>query len=137
MQMNKKLVFISLPLSGRKEEDILEDIRKAKKAYLTINNEDICDIAFINNHERGKTAVEYERFLASEEGCNWVEPMRMSVWYLGIAMQNLADCDAAIFYGDWKNARGCRIERMVCQEYDIPVIELHSAPGRVYIDIDI
>jgi len=45
------------------------------------------------------------------------------VWYLGRSIQFLAQADIAYFGGDWKNARGCKIEYEVANAYDIKIIE--------------
>lgn len=45
------------------------------------------------------------------------------MWYLGKSIQLLSQVDIAFFGGDWRNARGCRIEYEVAKEYGIKVIE--------------
>lgn len=45
------------------------------------------------------------------------------VFYLGKSLQFLAHADIAYFGGDWKNARGCKIEYQVAKEYGIKIIE--------------
>ncbi|MDU4882985.1 hypothetical protein [uncultured Clostridium sp.] len=45
------------------------------------------------------------------------------MWYLGKSIQLLSQADIAYFGGDWRNARGCRIEHEVAKEYGIDRIE--------------
>ena len=45
------------------------------------------------------------------------------VWYLGKSIQLLSQADIAYFGGDWRNARGCRIEHEVADKYGIKIIE--------------
>ena len=45
------------------------------------------------------------------------------VWYLGKSIQLLAQADIVYFGGDWKNARGCKIEYLVSEKYGIKIIE--------------
>lgn len=45
------------------------------------------------------------------------------VWYLGKSIQFLSQADIAYFGGDWRNARGCKIEHEVAVEYGIDRIE--------------
>jgi Asp-tRNA(Asn)/Glu-tRNA(Gln) amidotransferase A subunit family amidase len=41
--------------------------------------------------------------------------------YLAKAIEAIADVDLVYFIGDWRNARGCRIEFEVCIHYGIKV----------------
>ncbi len=125
---SKRKVFISLPMSGRKEEEIREDILTAEEWYLDATGTTRDEVWFFNNLDGGKTAVDFERDLAEEHDANWIAPKKekMGLWYLGIAMNNLAYCDEAIFWGDWKNARGCRMEHEACLEYGIKTIPIYK-----------
>jgi hypothetical protein len=44
-----------------------------------------------------------------------------SLVYLGNDIKMLSKADAAFFYENWKDARGCRVEHLVCEEYNIPI----------------
>ena len=44
------------------------------------------------------------------------------VWYLGKSIQFLSQADIAYFGGDWRNARGCKIEYEIAIAYGINVI---------------
>lgn len=45
------------------------------------------------------------------------------VWYLGKSIQFLSQADVAYFGGDWRNARGCKIEHEVADKYGIKIVE--------------
>ena len=45
------------------------------------------------------------------------------VFYLGKSIQFLSQADIAYFGGDWRNARGCKIEHEVAKQYGIEIIE--------------
>ena len=45
------------------------------------------------------------------------------VWYLGKSIQLLSQADVAYFGGDWRNARGCKIEHEIAKEYGIDILE--------------
>lgn len=46
------------------------------------------------------------------------------IFYLGRTIQNfLSDVDAVYFCTGWKKAKGCRIERDICEEYNIPILD--------------
>ena len=44
------------------------------------------------------------------------------VWYLGKSIQFLSQADIVYFGGDWRNARGCKIEYEIASAYGINVI---------------
>ena len=45
------------------------------------------------------------------------------VFYLGKSIQFLSQADIAYFGGDWRNARGCKIEHEIAKQYGIEIIE--------------
>ena len=46
------------------------------------------------------------------------------IFYLGRTIQNfLSDVDAVYFCTGWESAKGCRIERHICEEYGIPILD--------------
>lgn len=106
-----KVVFISLPMSGRKDEDILKDLGEIRKAYLDKKPEKEL-VAFCHNLNPDIRA-EDNGAMEGKEG----------VWYLGRALEMISKCDVVCFCGDWRNARGCQIEYEVCRKYNIPYME--------------
>ena len=47
-----------------------------------------------------------------------------NVFYLGrTIMQAICNVDAVYFVKGWNNARGCRIERKICEEYGIKILD--------------
>lgn len=51
-------------------------------------------------------------------------PDKKPLHYLAKSIEYLANADVAIFIGDWKNYRGCKIEHECAVEYGIDRIEL-------------
>ena len=46
------------------------------------------------------------------------------IFYLGRTIQNfLSDVDAVYFCTGWERAKGCRIERHICEEYGILILD--------------
>lgn len=100
-----KKLFISQPMRGLSEEEILltrEDIKKRAEEVL---NE---PIDFIDSY-----LEDYPGEINKH----------IPVWYLGKSIQLLSEADVAYFGGDWENARGCKIEHEIAIQYGIPVIE--------------
>lgn len=100
-----KKLFISQPMRGLTNEEILkvrEEIRtKAEKVI-----EEPVEIidSFIKDYPREVNKS-------------------IPVWYLGKSIQFLSEADVAYFGGDWRNARGCKIEHEIAVQYDIDIIE--------------
>ena len=100
-----KKLFISQPMRGLKDEEILkarEEIRKKAEK------------------EIGEPVELIDSFIKEYPGeINKSVP----VYYLGKSIQLLSQADIAYFGGDWRNARGCLIEHEVATQYGIKIIE--------------
>ena len=98
-----KKIFISLPMSDRSEVDVLEEIKFISDKFK--ENYEIID----SYHQ--------------EEDPNGVDRYS-GVWYLGNSIKLMRTADIVVFSKNWATARGCIIEHMVCERYDIPFIEM-------------
>ena len=95
-------VFISQPMNGRTEEEILNERNKAIE-FLKDNNRniEILDSYFEDyNPQTGSIPLKY----------------------LSKSIEILADADILLCIGDWENARGCRIEHECAKQYGIKII---------------
>ena len=100
-----KKLFISQPMRGLTDEEILKVREEIKnRAEKTIGE----PIELLNSF-----FAEYPRDIN----------ISVPVWYLGKSIQFLSQADIAYFGGDWRNARGCKIEHEVAKEYGIDRIE--------------
>ena len=99
-----KKLFISQPMRGLTVEEILKAREEIKnKAEKTIGEQ----LELINS------------FIEDYPGeINKSTP----VWYLGKSIQFLSQADIAYFGGNWRNARGCKIEYEIANAYGIKVI---------------
>jgi hypothetical protein len=95
-------VFISLPMGGRTQSEVMRDIDRLKHSVSTYYP----DAEFLHG------------FMA-EEGANPLE-------FLGEAIKILSQADAVVFSPGYYAARGCRIEHRCCEYYGIPVIDLST-----------
>ena len=55
------------------------------------------------------------------------DPNLSGVWYLGKSISALAEADLVVFDSNWRFARGCIIEHMVCAMYNIPYVDMSVA----------
>jgi hypothetical protein len=44
------------------------------------------------------------------------------LWFLGKSFEVLSKADIAYFIGEWRQYRGCKMEKMACDEYGIETI---------------
>lgn len=96
-----KKLFISQPMEGKTDEEILAVREKAIASAKDKVDEDVEVIdSFIQNAPHD------------------AKPL----WLLGKALELLATADIAYFAKGWEEARGCRIENRCALDYEIPMV---------------
>ena len=99
-----KKLFISQPMKGLTDEEILKAREEIKtRAEQAIGEQVELIDSFVEDYPR-----EINKSIP--------------VWYLGKSIQFLSQADIAYFSGDWRNARGCKIEYEVANAYGIKTI---------------
>lgn len=106
-----KKVFISQPMHGMEESDILQIRQDIINAV-----EKTWDDVYI-----------LDSFLT---GAKDVNPLVC----LGHAITILSKADVAVFAPRWSHSRGCRVEHEICEEYDIPCYHLIKTKEGYKID---
>lgn len=101
-----KKLFISQPMRGKSDADILAERQKAIKSA---------------EAKIGEAVEVIDSFF--QEAPVDAKPL----WFLGKSLELLADADIAYFAKGWQEARGCKIENTSAIEYGIPVIEDYTA----------
>lgn len=100
-----KKIFISQPMRGLTDEEILKAREEIRKNAEKVIKEPIELIdSFIEDYPK-----EINKHIP--------------VFYLGKSIQFLSQADVAYFGGDWRNARGCKIEHEIAKQYGIEIIE--------------
>ena len=97
-----KKLYISQPMKGKTDEDILATRTKA--------------IESAEKHLGEKVEVIDSFFQGAPADAK-------PLWFLGEAIKLLSTADVAYFAEGWQEARGCRIENACAIEYGIDVIE--------------
>ena len=97
-----KKLFISQPMKGKTNEEILKERELAIKEAEEMLGEpvEIIDSYFQNAPAEARP-----------------------LWFLGKSLELLSTADIAYFANGWQDARGCRIEHICAKEYGIKVIE--------------
>ena len=99
--MKMKKLFISQPMRGKTDEEIIETREKA-----------------IRTTERriGESVEVIDSFFKGEP--TNTKPL----WYLGESLKLMAEADVIFFAIGWYEARGCKIERACAIEYGIEAV---------------
>lgn len=97
-----KKLFISQPMKGKTDEEILAARRKAIESAEQALGEpvEVIDSFFQNAPADARP-----------------------LWFLGKSLELLSTADIAFFAKGWEDARGCRIENQCAVEYGITTIE--------------
>ena len=96
-----KKLFISQPMKGKSDEEILREREKAiTKAKETLGEE----VELIDSFFQSAPAD--------------ARPL----WFLGKSLELLSTADIAYFAPGWEAARGCKIEHICAEEYGIKTI---------------
>ncbi len=98
-----KTIFISQPMGGLSDEQVLQERAAAISKAKALLGEDVALL---------------ETFFDD------FGPAAKPLDYLARSIEFLAKADVAIFAPGWKDARGCRIEHQCAEDYGIPVMEV-------------
>ena len=101
-----KKLFISQPMRGKTDEEILSVREKAIRSA---------------EKQIGEPVEVIDSFFQSAPAD--AKPL----WFLGKSLELLSGADIAYFAKGWQEARGCRIENTCAIEYGITVIEDYTA----------
>lgn len=108
--MEKFKVFISQPMRGKTNEEILAERKN------------------IESHARSMCPADRELEILDSFKPNEFENEQSvknkPLFYLAVSLEYLAQADLAIFGTGWKDARGCRIEHRCAEDYGIRFINL-------------
>lgn len=97
-----KKLFISQPMNGKSDEQILKEREEAVREAKIVCGE---EVELIDSFFQGAPAD--------------ARPL----WFLGKSLELLSTADVAYFAPGWKDARGCKIEYLCAVEYGIDRIE--------------
>lgn len=102
-----KKLFISQPMANLTEEQI----RKARQHAI----EEIGKIY-------GEEEVEVIDSIITDE-----TEGKGPIWFLGKSIELMAEADLCVFLDGWADARGCRVEHLVAEEYGVEIVDMASS----------
>jgi hypothetical protein len=100
-----KKIFISQPMNGKTDKEILEQRKIAIAAA---------------EHFLGEPVEEIKSFFEDYNPENGCIPLK----YLAKSIDLLADADVVYFAPGWEETRGCKIEHECAEAYGISIIDM-------------
>ena len=100
----RQKAMISQPMNGMSRDDIL-----AAREYATV---------FLK--EQG---YDIEDTFFTDDGFISDDTKNVSIAYLAKSIEAMSKCDAVCFCKGWANARGCKIEHKIAEEYGLITID--------------
>ncbi len=97
-----KKLFISQPMNGKTDEEILAVREKAIKSV---------------EEKLGESVESIDSFI--QDAPHDAKPL----WFLGKSLELLSSADIAYFVKGWSDYRGCRIEHECAVWYEIDIVD--------------
>ena len=98
-------IFISQPMNGRTDEDILAK----RESLIALAKEKYGEVEVIDSFTKDPDLE-----------------AKGQIAMLGHSIGMMADADLVVFAKDWTRARGCRVEQQVAKQYEIPILFEHN-----------
>ena len=111
---DKVKVFISQPMTGLTENDILLTRAKEIRSIYKFYNTDIYDVSIIDSYINDKTRHEFQERMSNS--INW------DVYWLSQSIQNLALADVLWLCDGWEYSKGCNIELECAIQYGLDIV---------------
>ena len=105
-------IFISQPMTGLDEEDILFTRAKEKaKARLMFGD----DVEFAPSYTSDATRMKVEQHSKRADEMNW------DIYWLVDSLRFLCTCDTLWLVEGWEESKGCTMEREIAEMYGLDV----------------
>lgn len=122
----KRKIFLSVPMSGRENVNIVNSLKQMKKVLLAMYPND--DLEFYDNFGTGLELGTVDKVRNAKYP---------ALKYLGAAVMKMGDCDyiAIVQYNGLYRYKGCQVEEQVALRYYgyNNIIRLHDPDGSVYL----
>lgn len=122
-----KNIFISQPMTGKSEEEILATRQKAIDKIHQLFDADGERVNIIASYINDATRKRFEEHVS--DNINW------DIYWLSKSLQRLAMADMIWLCDGWEYSNGCNIELECATRYGISIMYPESTLKRVYPDI--
>ena len=111
-----KNIFISQPMSGKSEEEILATRQKAIDKIHQLFDADDVKINIIASYINDATRKRFEEHVS--DNINW------DIYWLSKSLERLAMADAIWLCEGWEHSKGCNIEFACAIQYGLGIMHL-------------
>ena len=122
-----KNIFISQPMTGKSEEEILATRQKAIDEIHQLASKDGVEINIIASYIDDATRKRFEERVSDD--INW------DIYWLSKSLERLAMADTIWLCEGWEYSNGCNIELECATRYGVGIMYPESTLKRVYPDI--
>lgn len=110
-------LFFSLPFKGQTDEYVEREIKKMYIKFLYSHREELYD--------SDTEELKYEfKFVSNWDYSAPADSKNSRANQIGEAIKRMSDCDLVLFHPNWKFAKGCEVEHLMCEIYKIPYVNL-------------
>ena len=122
-----KNIFISQPMTGKSEEEILATRQKEIDKIHQLFDADSVEINIITSYIDDATRKHFQKYVSDD--INW------DIFWLSQSLERLAMADMIWLCDGWEYSNGCNIELECATRYGISIMYPESTLKRVYPDI--
>lgn len=122
-----KNIFISQPMTGKSEEEILATRQKEIEKIHQLFDADGVEINIIASYIDDATRKHFKEHVSDD--INW------DIFWLSQSLERLAMADMIWLCDGWEYSNGCNIELECATRYGISIMYPESTLKRVYPDI--
>ena len=122
-----KNIFISQPMTGKSEEEILATRQKAIEKIHQLFDADGIEINIIASYIDDATRKHFKKYVSDD--INW------DIFWLSQSLERLAMADMIWLCDGWEYSNGCNIELECATRYGVGIMYPESTLKRVYPDI--
>ena len=109
-------VFISQPMTGKSEEEILATRQKAIDEIHRLFDADGVEINIIASYIDDATRKHFKKYVSDD--INW------DIFWLSQSLERLAMADAIWLCEGWEHSKGCNIEFACAIQYGLGIMHL-------------
>lgn len=122
-----KNIFISQPMTGKSEEEILATRQKEIDKIHQLFDADGVEINIIASYIDDATRKHFKKYVSDD--INW------DIFWLSQSLERLAMADMIWLCDGWEYSNGCNIELECATRYGVGIMYPESTLKRVYPDI--
>lgn len=122
-----KNIFISQPMTGKSEEEILATRQKEIEKIHQLFDADGVEINIMGSYIDDATRKHFKKYVSDD--INW------DIFWLSQSLERLAMADMIWLCDGWEYSNGCNIELECATRYGISIMYPESTLKRVYPDI--